>query len=195
MRRTRFWITVAAWAVFALLHLGLLLLPPGLLQIVALAPTLLILLLLIGLHNRPLAQWRSVIGIWVAYCALRILTVLLPQLPIPFLRDNLANFAAVLVVEAMMAGWLALAILAIRRDVSVAYLVIFFATGPIILRALVQDAGGVYNFLTVSSGREMYEQFSLTEPMIMALSCMSTLGWLALIPHMLWLLIRELRGR
>jgi uncharacterized paraquat-inducible protein A len=65
----------------------------------------------------------------------------------PFLRENLAGIAMIFAVEAILSGWFASFVLAIRRDVSLAYLVIFFALGAPLIRGLVIEAGGVLNFL------------------------------------------------
>ncbi|QLQ08564.1 MAG: hypothetical protein HZY76_22985 [Anaerolineae bacterium] len=86
---------------------------------------------------RWVGQWRAVVIFWSSYSLLRVLVD----------QGNARGWAEVtlaammLVLYAGLAGWLALAALALRRDVSVAYVVLAFAIGPIVLRAQIVQAG------------------------------------------------------
>jgi hypothetical protein len=191
-------VTWIAWGLFVATNLALLLwAPTG--PVWFWLPTWMLslgtLLVLLVRYNRVLAQWRAVLLIWLAYSGLRLLGVWFQGWTVPFVQANLGTFAIVLSLDAVLAGWFAIAALALRRDVSVAYVVIFFAVGAVLMLALVRSAGGVLNFLTSSMTRDASTTFSPAEPILMALSCMSTLGFLTFLPHLLWLGIRELRGR
>jgi len=190
--------TGLAWGLFALTNATLLFGMQGLplwLQLLLLGFSLIALAWLLLRYNRLLAQWRVAGLVWLTYCLLRLFSVWCHAGGIPFLRDNLATLAMLLAIEAMLTGWFALLVLVIRRDVSLAYLVIFFALGAPLIRALVIEAGGVLNFLIGQTAEEPFHRFSVTEPLIMSLSCMGTLGFIAFLPHLVWLLIKELRGR
>jgi len=73
--------------------------------------------------------------------------------------------------------------------------VIFFALAPPLLLRLVRAAGGVRNFLFGQMARDPFSRFSFAEPLLLNLSCMVMLGFLTFLPHLLWLGIKELRGR
>lgn len=189
--------TGLAWGALALTNVALVLglqFIPLVLQFLLLGLLLVALFWLLLRYNRPLAQWRAVAASWVLYALFRWLGVGLQSIPEPFVRQNLASAMMTLAVEVMLVGYFTLLILVIRRDVSLAYVVIFFALGGPLLRALVLDAGGVLNFFFRQTAVDPLSQFALSEPLVMALPCMATLGVIAFIPHLLWLLVRELRG-
>jgi hypothetical protein len=189
--------TGLAWGTLAMANVTLLFglqFIPLLLQFLLLGLLLITLFWLLLRYNRPLAQWRAVAASWVLYTLFRWLSVGLQSIPEPFVRQNLASAMMTLAVEAMLVGYFTLLILVIRRDVSLAYVVIFFALGGPLLRALVLDAHGVLNFFFRQTAADPLSRFALSEPLMMALPCMATLGLIAFIPHLLWLLVRELRG-
>jgi len=190
-------IKLIAWGLFAATNLALLLWAPAS-PVWFWLPTWMLslgtLLALLVCYNRALAQWRAGLSAWLAYSGLRLLGIWFQGWAAPFAQANLGIFTMVLALDAMLAGLAAITALAIRRDVSVAYVVIFFAVGPALFLTMIQSAGGVLNFLTGSMTRDASTAFTLAEPIIIALSCMSTLGFLTFLPHLLWLGIRELRG-
>lgn len=142
-------------------------------------------------YNRVLAQWRSVAVIWTIYFLARMLSVRLQISEITFARQNLAVFALLLAIDATLVGWFALLVLVIRRDVSFAYIVIFFAIGAPLMRMMVISAGGVLGFVERHLAREPLGSFSLIEPVILSFPCMALLGFIALPLHLVRLLIRE----
>ena len=97
-------------------------------------------------------------------------------------------------IYAMLAGWFAMVALAIRRDVSVAYLVIALAVGPLVLRGQILAAGGVLAWLTGQNSGAEVPPFNPVEPAMMAISCMLVLAFVTFVPHFLILLWREGRG-
>jgi len=190
-------VTGIAWGLLALMNVALLFGTPILpvwLQVLLIGLAFIALFCLLIRYNRGLAQWRTAGIIWFVYCTLRLSSAWLYTGGISFLRDNLAVFAMLLATEAMLSGWFALLVLAIRRDVSLAYIVIFLVLGAPVIRALVTEAGGVLNFLSGQAAEDSFARFSLAEPLVMSLSCMGALGPVTFLPHLAWLLIRELRG-
>ena len=187
-----------AWGVFGVASLVLALAPgllPLWLQWLACGFSFLALLVLLLLFNKALASWRAVLCVWLAYTALRILSVRLAGAGVPFLETNLASLAVVLSFQAMITALTAILVLAIRRDVSVAYVALSFGLGAWLMLWMVRSAGGVLNFLTGSMAKDVTNAFSLSEPVVLNLSCMATLGILTFFPHLLWMFIREVRGR
>ncbi len=186
-----------AWGTFAATGLALAL-APGILpmwsQWLAFGASLLALLGLLLLYNHALASWRAVLCSWLAYAAFRVLTVRLAGTG-SFLETNLAPLAMLLSVEAMFTALGAILALGIRRDVSVAYVALSFGLGAWLMLWMVRSAGGVLKLLTDSMVRDAASVFSISEPVIISLSCMATLGFLTFFPHLLWMLIREARGR
>jgi len=77
----------------------------------------------------------------------------------------------------------------------VGYIVLATFISGLALRGQVQVAGGVLNWLLGMAQVEMQEGFNLIEPLTMAGSCMITLGLLTFLPHLVWLTIREARGK
>jgi len=113
---------------------------------------------------------------------------------VSFVRDNLVAVAMLLATETMWAGWFALLVLAIRRDVSLVYIVIFSAIGAPLIRGLVMEAGGVLNFFFGHEAEEPLYHFSAIEPLVMIWQCMGGVGFVSFWAHLVWLLIKELRG-
>jgi hypothetical protein len=143
-------------------------------------------------HVKLVAQWRSVLAFWAIYSLARIAAYHFNDS-----GQGTAAFVAMLGALYMMAaGWFAIVALAIRRDVSVAYLAIALLIGPILLRAQITASGGVMAWLTAGrgAGPAAIEPFSVMEPVTMALSCMITMALLTFLPHWLVLVWREWRG-
>lgn len=140
---------------------------------------------------RWVGQWRAVVIFWSSYSLLRVLVD----------QGNARGWAEVtlaammLVLYAGLAGWLALAALALRRDVSVAYVVLAFAIGPIVLRAQIVQAGGVLVWLQNQQTGATVTRFTLAEPVQMMLACMVPLALLTFVPHFVWLWIKEWQRR
>ncbi|MCS6846001.1 MAG: hypothetical protein NZ528_17050 [Caldilineales bacterium] len=188
-----FVLTLLLWSVFLLCNAALFLFAA--LQAGPLAALTVLFLLawelaLLVRYVRWVAQWRAAIAFWTVYALARMAATALAAW-----GSELGASALMLVaVYAMLAGYVALAALAIRRDVSVAYLVIAFAAGPVLLLSQVRAAGGVLAWL-VGQGREMaVPPFNPLEPALMAISCMATLALVTFVPHFLALLWREWRG-
>jgi hypothetical protein len=190
-------VTITAWGFLGITRGILFVAPaaPGWLQILLWIASLGAIAWLLGVYNRRLAQWRAVLGFWAAYSCLRWLATRLPLANGPLLHDHLANLAVILVMDTLIAGYAALCLLAVRRDVSVGYIALATFLGGLALRGQVQVAGGVLNWLLGMAHVEMQEGFNLVEPLTMAGSCMITLGLLTFLPHLVWLTIREARGR
>ena len=195
-------ITTVAWVLFALTN-ALMLLLLGMEERYLLISLLLLLLWglsfgalgwLLIYYNRTLAQWRAVLLAWLGYCGLRLLAIRLYAVEIPFVQVNLTTFVLVMAINAFLVGLFAIVALAIRRDVSVAYIVIFFAFGPTVLLRLTQTAGGVQNLLFDQMAGDPLKHFSFAEPILLGSSCMAAMGFLTLLPHLIWLGIKELRG-
>jgi hypothetical protein len=100
-----------------------------------------------------------------------------------------------LVLYAGVAGWVSLIILACRRDVSVAYLVLAFVIAPVVLRAQIVQAGGVMGWLQNQQTGATITHFTLAEPVQMMLACMVPLAVLTFVPHFVWLWIKEWQRR
>lgn len=190
-------ITMIAWGVLGVVRGMLFAVPtaPGWLQIILWIASLSALLWLLVVYNRRMAQWRVVLGFWIAYSGLRWLATRLPMASsVPLLHDHLATLVTVLVMDTLIAGYAALFLLAIRRDVSVAYVIFASFFGGIALRGQIQASGSVLNWLFGMTNVQMQEGFNLIEPLTLAGSCMITLGLLTFLPHLIWLGIREARG-
>lgn len=168
---------------------------PGLIQLLLWAVTLVALFWLLGVYNRRIAQWRVVLLIWIVYTGLRWLVTQLPLASAPILTHNLAYLVTVLIMDALIAGFASLVILAIRRDVSLIYVVLATFVSGMALRSQVQAAGGLLNWLAGIAATSVQDGFTVIEPLIMMSSCMITLGIMAFLPHLLWLVLREVRGR
>ena len=196
MNRTLRILTMAAWAILVLTR-GLFFVAstlPDWAQLLPWVLSLVALFWLLGVYNLRLAQWRFVIPVWLAYSGLRWLVTRLPMTSDPILSRNLANLVLVLIMDLLISGFAGLVILAVRRDVSVAYIALATLAGGVALRGQVQDSGGVLNWLLGTAATTVQEGFSAVEPLMMIGSCMITLGIITFLPHLLWLVVRELRG-
>jgi len=182
-------LTWVAWGTFVAIR-GLLLVAsrlPGWTEIMLWGISLAALFWLLGVYNRWVARWRVVVSFWAAYAGLHWLITQLALASAPILAHNLTNLVAVLIMDTMIAGYAGLVILAIRRDVSVMYVVLATFMGGIALRSQVQAAGGVLNWLLAAATTSMQEEFRAIEPLMMMGSCMITLGIITFLPHLFWL--------
>lgn len=196
MNRTLRILTMAAWAILVLTR-GLFFVAstlPDWAQLLTWVLSLVALFWLLGVYNLRVAQWRFVIPVWLAYSGLRWLVTRLPMTSDPILSRNLANLVLVLIMDLLISGFAGLVILAVRRDVSVAYIALATLAGGVALRGQVQVSGGVLNWLLGTAATTMQEGFSAVEPLMMIGSCMITIGIITFLPHLLWLVVRELRG-
>lgn len=197
MNKTVRKLTWAAWSILAAVR-GLLLVAPmlsGWVQVVLWGISLVALFWLLGVYNRRMARWRFVISVWVGYTGLRWLVTQLPSASSPILAHNLMNLVAVLIMDTLIAGYASLVILAVRRDVSLVYIVVATFVSGVALRGQVQASGGVLNWLLGMAATSMQEEFSVIEPLMMMGSCMITLGIMAFLPHLFLLVLREVRER
>jgi len=191
------WIIRIAWAIFALIN-GLLFIAghvlPTLVALLLLLPALLAWAVLLAAYNRALGQWRAVLVAWIVFGLLRAVSTAISSATVAGLAANAASLVVVLCLCALLAGYATLIALVARRDVSVAYITIFYAVGGITMFWMVHSAGGVANFfdslLNAAGGNNHIVGGSL----LLSLSCMSTLGFIALVPHMIIMAVREIRG-
>lgn len=192
-RRTLFVLTILLWSVFLLCNAALFAfaaLQAGLVAAMTLLFFLGCELALLARYARWVGQWRAVLVFWTIYALARMAATALAA------RDSELGAAAAMLlsVYSTVAGYVALVVLAIRRDVSVVYLVIAFAAGPVLLLAQVRAAGGVLAWLTGPGSEYAVQPFTPLEPALMVISCMATLAFVTFGPHFLVLLWREWRG-
>ncbi len=186
-------LTLLLWSTFLLCNLtlfGFSALQAGILALLAILFLFVCELALLLRYARLVGQWRSILVFWVIYALARIAATVLSVSGI----DAAVTFAMLVAIYAMLAGWFAMVVLAIRRDVSVAYLVIAFAAGPVLLRGQILASGGVLAWLIGQNSGAELPPFNPLEPAIMAISCMLMLALLTFVPHFLVLLWREWRG-
>lgn len=198
MSKTVKGVTTVAWGLLALTRVTLLLgaqVLPFWLPLLLWGLSLIALGWLLLRYNRALAQWRAVFATWLACCALWLLGMQLRLVAVPSIQANLILLVMVLFLDALMASLFAVVALAIRRDVSVAYVVIFYALGAPLLRNAVNAAGGVLNFFQRLTGSDLFEGFDVVKLALPSLSCMVTCGFLTFLPHLIWSGVKELRGR
>lgn len=196
MTKTVEGITIVAWGVFALTRMTLLgaQVWPFWLPLLSWGLSLIALGWLLLRYHRVLAQWRSVLATWLACWVLWLLGMQLRPAAALSMRANLLLLVMVLFLDALIASLFAIVALAIRRDVSVAYVVIFYALGAPLLRNAVNTAGGVLNLFRGLTGSDLFEGFDVVKLALPGLSCMATCGLLTFVPHLIWSGIRELRG-
>jgi hypothetical protein len=140
---------------------------------------------------RWVGQWRAVVLFWAIYSLARLVT----DHSLARGWEVVTLVAMLLVLYAGLAGWVSLIILACRRDVSVAYLVLAFVIAPVVLRAQIMQAGGVLGWLQNQQTGEVITHFTLAEPVQMMLACMVPLAVLTFVPHFVWLWIKEWQRR
>jgi len=180
------------WSIFLSGNL-LLILGDGLFHLpVVLSAFILFLLLVVGLvlfiiYRSVVAQWRAVLFFLLLYSLARWLAVDVYQHQWILLETVTMAIA----LYAMFALWGSLIALAIARDVSVAYLVIFVILAPMAMRIALQQAGGVLALLEANAPGSSSHTFSFVESMMLGLSCLPPLALLTFLPHFLWLWFKE----
>ena len=150
-------------------------------------------IVLLVVYNRLLAHWRGVLLCWLAFGLLSGAAHLAGRRrwdP----AGVMASLVAVLCLYALVAGYAALIALVIRRDVSVAYIFIPIAIGALVMLLTVRSVGGVTQwFDALTSGTNVGPSL-LLGPLVLSLSCMSMLGFIAIVPYMIITGVREVRG-
>jgi len=106
----------------------------------------------------------------------------------------MASLGAVLCLYALVAGYGALIALVIRRDVSVAYIFIPIAIGALVMLLTVRSVGGATRWLDALTSATTVGRSLLLGPLVLSLSCMSMLGFIAIVPYMIITGVREVRG-
>ncbi len=140
---------------------------------------------------RSVGQWRAVVLFWVSYSLLRIVT----DDGLARGWDVVALVAMLLVLYAGLAGWVSLIVLACRRDVSIAYLVLAFVIAPVVLQAQIVQAGSLLAWLQNQQTGDVVTRFTLAEPVQMMMACMVPLALLTFVPHFVWLWVKEWQRR
>jgi hypothetical protein len=189
-------VALAAWITFAIFTTGSvladLILPVGVAVLLLLVAMLAWIVLLV-VYNRRLAQWRGVLLCWLAF---GLLSGALTWLGAGdgILRGVMVSLVAVLCLYALVAGYAALIALVLRRDVSVAYIFIPIAIGALVMLLTVRSVGGVTQWLDALTSGTNVGPSLLLGPLVLSLSCMSMLGFIAIVPYMIITGVREVRG-
>lgn len=165
----------------------------GWLSVLLLLPALLAWGVLLVVHHRWSARWRIVLLSWLTFGLLRGAVAWLGAQ-----SGMLAGFAAqlsvILCMYAWLAGYAALITLVCHRDVSIAYIFLPTAIGALAMLLTVRSAGGVEQWFTALTSATTMRRAVVFEPLMLSLSCMGTLGVIALLPHMFITVVREMRG-
>jgi hypothetical protein len=183
-------LTLTAWGVFLVVtlmnavpvYLGLMFL-----VIAVLAESVLLIR-----YYRVLAQWRVLLLCWAIYICCQWMTTWYKTWTI-LGGSQFASAATVLTVETLTAGLAVMVALAVRRDVSMAYISLSLIGGVMAIYLSVQSAGSVLNFF-VDLTREATQASIWSGSLLIGLSFMGAIGVLSFFPHMLLLAMRELRG-
>lgn len=188
-------IAPVAWVALAVLT-GLITLSgilfPGWIGVLLLLPALAAWVILLVIYNCWLASWRVVLLTWLAFGILRAGTVGLGE--VDGLFGSVAfTLVSVLGFYALLAGYAALIALIVRRDVSVAYLFLPFAIGAPVMLATVQSAGSLLNWFDALMAPSTVLRSLILEPLLLNLTCMWMLGFIAAVPHMFVTIVREVR--
>lgn len=188
-------LTVVLWTVFlggnALLF-SVDALPGGMSPYLLLSWLLVLLLCWLALlvrYFRRLGQWRALLLLWIV-CTLALLAASFAN------RQGMAGLATIgmtVAVYSIFAAWFATLALAIRRDVSVAYLALFFLVAPMVFRAGMLASGGVLAIFQGPPPGSQSLPFIIGQTTVMALTFMPTLAFLTFIPHFVWLWVKEWR--
>lgn len=168
--------------------------PSELMVLLSVLFLLLVFIIEVGLllrYSRWVGQWRAVVIFWGSYSLLRLLV----DSGVARSSAEVTLVAMLLVLYAGLAGWVALIVLACRRDVSVGYLVLAFAIAPVVFRAQIIQAGGVLGWLQNQQTGATITHFTLAEPVQFMLACMVPLAVLTFVPHFVWLWIKEWQRR
>ena len=192
------WTAWIAWAIFGLINaafllMGHLLSPP--VTILLLFVVLVDWIALLVIYNRLLAHWRSVLIAWSVFGLLWVASSTFSMAPMPGLSANAVSLITCLALYALLTGCAALIALVIRRDVSVAYVTLFYAIGGIAIFWMVRSAGGLTSFFDGLLGLAPDKHSAaFTGPLLLGLTCMGTLGFIAVVPYMIITAVREVRG-
>lgn len=187
---------LVAWIVFGVLTAGAMLAGfvfPAWLCLILLFLAILVWSALLAMYRCWLAHWRSVLLCWLVFGLLRGAATWLGSGD-SVLGGVVASLLAPLYLYAWLAGCAALIALVWHRDVSVAYVFIPTAIGALVMLMTVQAAGGVSQWFDALMSVTTVGRSLVLEPLLLSLSCMGTLGFIALVPHMMITLIREIRG-
>lgn len=186
-------LTIALWALFAGGNLLLWLImesAPFVLSVLLLLALFTVELGLLARYNRPLAQWRTLGLAWLCYGLARMAADRAAAAG----SATATTMLMLLALYAMTAGFGVLAILAIRRDVSVIYFLLPFAVMPLLMQSLLRASGGLIVLLwgpALQPGE--LAPFTWLEPLTMVLSCMIPLAFVTFWGHLFRLLAREQR--
>ncbi len=186
-------VTIGLWGSFLLCNLLLVVSMAAQVNILGILLLLFVFvgeLALLARYVKWVAQWRSILLFWGIYSLARVVAAIMVAAG----NDLAATLALLWALYMMFAGWFAIISLAIRRDVSVPYLVIAVLIGPIALRGQAMASGGVLAWLTGQGGSADVQVLSAIEPVAMSISCMMALALLTFVPHFLVLLWREWQG-
>jgi hypothetical protein len=187
---------LAAWIALGVLTTGVLLaglLLPVWISLFMLLPALVVWLVLLIVYNRALAGWRVLVLIWSAFGVLRACATWVGA-GADVLRSAIAALLAVVSLYALVAGYAALIALVVHRDVSVADIFIPTALGAMMMVLTVQSAGGVAQWFDALTAPPTIGRLLVLEPLLLSMTCMGTLGFLAVVPHMIITVVREMRG-
>lgn len=191
-RRLRRIVTIFSWTAFLLGNVLLLAIMD---TSSVLAGVLLLVLLivceasLLAVYWRQIGQWRAIILFWLVYSLARVAATWLSGRDVQFG----VSVAIMVTLYSVFAGWMATIILAIRRDVGVAYLAIVFSIAPILLRAQVNAFGSVLAWLQRNQPNTELSTFTVMDPIVMAMFCMVPVALFTIIPHFIWLWVKERR--
>lgn len=166
---------------------------PAWIGLILLVPALLAWVVLLVVYRCLLADWRAVLLTWAAFGLLRAGATWL-GVGDGILLSVAATLLSVLCVYALIAGYAALIALVIRRDVSVAYIFLPTAIGALVTLLTVQSAGGVAQWFETLTSPSTAGRSLVLEPLLLGLSCMGTLGFIAAAPYMIITVVREVRG-
>jgi hypothetical protein len=136
-------------------------------------------------HGRFWGQWRGVFLAW-ALCTLAL------TIASGGVTETAATGAMLVVLYTIVAGWFALLALTVRRDVSVAYLALFFFIAPLLFRSQILLSGSVLGLFTPNDAGPVASPFDAT---VMMLTCLPPLGLFGFIAHFLVLGWREWQRR
>lgn len=192
------WTTWIVWGIFGLINaafclVGHLLSPP--IVILLLSLVLVDWIVLLVIYNRLLSHWRSVLIAWSVFGLLWIATSTFSTAPVSGLSANAVSLIVFLALYALLTGCVALIALVIRRDVSIAYVTLFYAIGGIVIFWMVRSAGGLTSFFDGLLGLAPDKHSAaFTGPLLLGLACMGTLGFIAVVPYMIITTVREVRG-
>lgn len=140
-------------------------------------------------YFRALGQWRSLL-LFGLCCSLAFFAASLGNRYGMVWLDSVYMAVA---VYSIFAAWFAAMALTVRRDVSVAFLAVFFLVAPLLFRAWVLASGGVLAIFQSPPLSDQSLPYFIGQTTVMVLSCLPPLALLAFIPHFVWLWVKEWR--